>query len=78
MLAYDCCYRDSPVDDVTTHGRHENHLGVDHLLSNGLGANEGSSQVNVNTTPEHLNVVTFSRKVGASEEIKLDDELETL
>jgi hypothetical protein len=44
-------------------------------LPNGLGTDEGPGQVDFNETSGHLNVVTFSREVGASKEIKLDEEL---
>jgi hypothetical protein len=67
------------VDDMTTHRGNEHHaaasMSLHHVISNCLGADEGSGQVNVNETSEHLNVITFSRGVGASEEIKLDKEL---
>jgi hypothetical protein len=69
----------TPVDAVTTHGGNEHHgsawVRLDHCVTNGLGTDEGPGQFDFNETSGHLNVVTFSRKVGACKEIKLDEEL---
>jgi hypothetical protein len=67
-----------PVDNMTTHRINEHHgaagVRLHHRVTNVLGTDECPGQVDVNETSEHLKVVT-SRKVGASEEQKLDEEL---
>jgi hypothetical protein len=40
---------------------------LDHSISNSLGGNEGTGQIDVNETTELLNVVAFGRDVGARE-----------
>jgi hypothetical protein len=58
-----------PVNDASTHGRNQDHRaassGLDHGVGHRLGTDEAARQVYINETPEHLNVITFGRNVGA-------------
>jgi len=57
------------VDDGSRHGSDEDHghgvLDLDHLLGDGLGDQEGSGNVDVDETTEHLGGVGVGRNVRA-------------
>ena len=62
------------VDDGSGHGSDEDHghgvLELNHLLSNGLSNQEGTSDVDVEKTTEHVGGVSLRRNVGAVEKEK--------